>query len=65
LSEVYSVYVYIFFQNCFVTCNVSVFLLKFLKGCRGGALGCQKHFPFYVWYFSWFSEKRKFPSKYA
>ena len=22
--------------------------LRFFKGCRGGALGCQRHFPFYV-----------------
>jgi len=28
----------------------SVFL-RFFKGCRGGALGRQHHFPFYVWYF--------------
>jgi len=27
----------------------SVFL-RILKGCRGGALGCQHHFPFYIRY---------------
>ena len=40
----------------------SVFL-RCSKGCRGGAVGCQYHFPFYVWYFNWFSQKRKIPSK--
>ena len=24
---------------------------RFLKGCRGRALGCQHQFPFFVWYF--------------
>ena len=28
----------------------AVFFLRFLKGCHGGASGCQHHFPFYVWY---------------
>ena len=28
----------------------SVFL-RFFEGCRGGALGCQYGFPFYVWHF--------------
>ena len=31
--------------------NVQCLFLRFLKGCRGGALRCQHHFPFYVWYF--------------
>ena len=44
----------------------SVFL-RFLKGCRGWALECQHHFPFYNMSdtFNWFSQKRKFPSRYA
>jgi len=28
-----------------------VFFLRFFEGCRGGALGCQHDFPFYVGYF--------------
>ena len=37
-----------FTWNCEFLKNISNVFLRFLKGCRGGALGCQHHFPFYV-----------------
>jgi len=38
--------------RCGCKCDLTpVLFLRFLKGCRGGALGCQHHFPYYVWYF--------------
>ena len=47
-------------------CKCSVFL-RFLKGGWGRALGCQHHFPFDSMSdtLNWFSQKRKFPSRYA
>jgi len=41
----------VYFKNCitkpYIPLMTSVFL-RFMKGCRGGAFGCQHHFPFYV-----------------
>ena len=40
----------LFEDGVFVRCS---------KGCCGGTLGCQHHFPFYVWYFQLIFTKRQ------
>ena len=40
-----------FLHLCLPYILVSWFFWRCLKGCRGGALGCQHHFLFHTWYF--------------
>jgi len=34
--------------HCCVMYVTEQVFIRFFKGCGGGALGCERHFPFYV-----------------